>query len=187
MPGVAAIVLVYMMALQADTTVVLGHTERDMTGDGKPEILRVVGTGPTIDDLAVTFTIESGAKTIYRYDMGRWTRTIGYDGSRAVLSAAQHRARLKEFGSIFFDERKFESPAEFVESLQRQARLHVAEIPKVIDGDRDPKDTVAGAVIWQEILNAPIQVFSFNPGGDRVEVIGWNARAGRFYRLLECC
>ena len=30
-------------------------------------------------------------------------------------------------------------------------------------------------------------VLTFSPGGDIIEAIGWNARAGRFYRLLSCC
>ena len=47
------------VVLQADATIVLGMIERDLTGDGKPELLRVVGVGPTIDNLDVTFTVEN--------------------------------------------------------------------------------------------------------------------------------
>ena len=187
MLSVSPFFIALTFALQAGTSVVLGQHERDLTGDGKPEILRVVGVGPSIYDLGVTFTIESAGKTIYRYDMGRMTRAVGYDGPRQVRSPQQHRARLKEFGPFFFDERKFESPGQFVESLQRQARSKVAEIPDVIERDRGVSDTVSGSVIWQEIQSAPVTIFSFNPGGDRIEVIGWNPRAGRFYRLLDCC
>jgi hypothetical protein len=63
----------------------------------------------------------------------------------------------------------------------------LAEIPRVMERDRDVSDSVAGSVIWQEIYSAPVTIFWFSPGGDRIEAIGWNARAGRFYRLLECC
>ena len=182
-----ALLLIVSAALQDNTTVVLGHTERDLTGDGKPEILRVVGVGQTMDDLGVTFTIESGGRTIYRSDMGRLRRTAGYDGNRQGLSPQQHRERLRDFEAFFFEAKKFESPAEFVKSLGRMSRLAVAEIPHVIERDRDVSDSVAGSVIWQEISSAPVTIFSFSPGGDRVEAIGWNARARRFYRLVECC
>ena len=181
------LLLVSSGVLQADTTVVLGHAERDLTGDGKPEMLRLVGVGPTVDDLGVTFTIESGGRTVYRSDMGRMTRTAGYDASRQMLSPQQHRDRIEAFGPSFFDAKKFEPPAEFVRSLRRMSRSAVAEIPEVIERDRVDSDSVAGSVIWQEIQSAPVTIFWFSPGGDRIEAIGWNARAGRFYRLLECC
>jgi hypothetical protein len=100
----ATLLMASTLALQADTTVVLGHGERDLTGDGKPEILRVVGVGPSIYDLGVTFTIESAGKTIYRFDLGRMTRTLGYYHKYRVASPQEHRARLKEFGQFFFDE-----------------------------------------------------------------------------------
>ena len=179
----AALLMASTLALQADTTVVLGHTERDLTGDGKPEILRVVGVGPSIYDLGVTFTIESAGKTIYRYDMRRMTRTA----DRHVKSPAQYRAWIKEYGQSFFLEKKFTRPQEFVEFLRASARGHIAKIPTVIERDRLPSDQVPGSVIWAEIQQAPVTIFRFSPGGDSIEAIGWNARAGRFYRLLSCC
>ena len=179
--------MAFTSALQADTIVVLGHAEKDLTGDGKSEILRVVGVGPTIYDLGVTFTIESAGKTIYQYDMGRMTRTVGYDAGRHVISEEQHRARIKEFGSWFFGKEKFQSPQEFLESLRVEARGHVPDIPSVIDRDREASDKVPGNVIWDEIQKAAVTIFTFSPGGDLIEAIGWNARAGRFYRLVSCC
>ena len=183
----AALFMVSTLALQADMTVVLGHAERDLTGDGKPEILRVVGVGTTIDDLGVTFTIESAGQTIYRYDMGRMTRTVGFDGGRHVISPEQHRARLKEFGSWFFGKEKFLRPQEFVEFLSTSARGHIADIPDVIASDQHSSEAVSASVIWEEIQKSPVTIFTFSPGGDRIEAIAWNARAGRFYRLFECC
>jgi hypothetical protein len=183
----AAVFVVSMLAFQADTTVVLGHAERDLTGDGKPEVLRVVGVGPTIYDLGVTFTIESAGKTIYRYDMGRMTRTVGFDGGRHVISEEQHRTRIKEFGPWFFGKEKFQRPQEFVEFLRASAREHIAQIPNVIASDQHASETVSASVIWEEIQQSPVTIFTFSPGGDRIEAIAWNARAGRFYRLFACC
>jgi hypothetical protein len=183
----ATLLIASTVALQADTIVVLGHSERDLTGDGKPEILKVVGVGPTIYDLGVTFTIESAGRTIYRYTLMPLTRTVGFDAGQRVLSPDGHRAHIKEFGTWFFGEEKFQRPAQFVESLKAQAPGKVAEIPNVIASDQQSSETVPGTVIWEEIQNSPVTIFTFSPGGDRIEAIGWNVRAGRFYRLLDCC
>ena len=181
----AALLMTSTLAFQADTTVALGHAERDLTGDGKPEILRVVGVGPSIYDLGVTFTIESVGKTIFRYDMGRMTRTVGFDAGRRVISEEQHRTRIKEYGQSFFLERKFMRPQEYVEYLRAHARRHIDEIPRLID--RQASNTSRGSVIWEEMLNSPATIFTFSPGGDRIVAIGWHARTERFYSLLSCC
>ena len=185
MPLIATFLMAFTSALQANTTVLLGHAERDLTGDGKPEILRVVGVGPSIYDLGVTFTVESAGTTIYRSDMARMTRTVGYDAGRHVLSEEQHRARIKDFGSWFFDDKKFMRPHEYVEYLRARARLRIAETPNLIE--RHASDTASGAVIWESMLNSPITIFTFSPGGDTIEAIGWHAPAGPFYELLSCC
>ena len=112
--------------LQADPSVVLGLVERDLTGDGKPEVLRLVGVGP-IDNLAVTFAIEAAGKTIYRFDLAPLTRTVGFDAGRQVISTEAHRARIKEFGPWFFAEEKFQRPDEFVAWLGRAARLRLGD------------------------------------------------------------
>jgi hypothetical protein len=183
----ASTLMVSVVALQADRTVVLGQVERDLTGDGEPETLRVVGVGPAIDNLTVTFTIESAGRVTYRLELAPLTRTVGVDAGRRVVSAEEHRARIEDFSRWFFAEEKFQRPEEFVERLRLQARERAADIPNFIARDRQASDTVAGSVIWQEIRGAPVTIFTFSPGGDAIAAIGWNARAGRFYRLLECC
>jgi hypothetical protein len=172
---------------QADTTVILGFVERDLTGDGKPETLRVVGVGHTVDSLAVTFSIESSGRAIYRFSLAPLTRTVGFDAGRRTVSADEHRARLKEFGPWFFAEGKFQSPSAFVDSLRVWARGRVAQIPEVIARDRQPTDSISAILIWQDIQNPGGTIFTFSPGGDAIVAIGWSARAQRFYRLLECC
>jgi hypothetical protein len=39
----------------------------------------------------------------------------------------------------------------------------------------------------QGVVGKEDGIFTFSPGGDELVAIGWSARAGRFYRLLECC
>jgi hypothetical protein len=182
-----SVLMLSIVALQTETTVVLGSVERDLTGDGEPEVLRVVGVGPTTDDLVVTFTVESAGRTIYRFELAPLTRTVGLDAGRHMVSAEEQRVRIEEFGRRFFAEEKFQRPAEFLESLRAWARARVAEISKVIARDRPASDTRAASAISQEILESQVTIFTFSPGGDAVVAIGWSAQASRFYRLLECC
>jgi hypothetical protein len=44
-----SILIALCRLLQEPTRVVLGQAERDLTGDGIPEMLRVVGVGPSIE------------------------------------------------------------------------------------------------------------------------------------------
>jgi hypothetical protein len=175
------------VAAQATVSFVLGQLERELTGDGKPEILRVIGTGPTSDNLTATFTIESDARTVYRFTLAPLSRTVGFDAGRQVISEEQYRARLQEFGQWFFAKEKFQRPAEFVDHLRKTASGRVAEIPSVITRDRPASEVRDGAAIWREILESSATIFTFSPGGDAIVAIGWSATARRFYRLLECC
>lgn len=176
---VVSLLVALAVMLQPATTVDLGMVERDLTGDGKPEILRVVAAraaraagavGPALDNLEATFTIESGGRTIYLFRLEQL-----------------QRARVSEFSRWFFADEKFQRPAQFVDTLGAMARLRVPEIPSVIDRDRQASETRNGSEIWEEILKSPVTIFTFSPGGDTIVAIGWSAQAGRFYRLVECC
>lgn len=173
--------------LQPETRLVVASIERDLTGDGKPELLRVVGVGPTIENLDLTFTIESEGKTVYRSKLVPLTRVVGFDAGRRMLSAEEHRIRVREFGEWFFAREKFQRPDQFVDSLRAMSRTAVADIPSAIVHDRSPSERRDGGEIWKEIRDSAVTIFTFSPGGDAVVAIGWSARAGRFYRLLECC
>ena len=165
----------------------LARVERDLTGDGKPETLRLVGVGPSLDSLAVTFTIESSGQMIFRMQLEPFTRNVGFDGGRNVESAEQHRARLKDFGQWFFADAKFQSPSAFVADLRNSVPDHMALIPEAISHDRPGTDSIQARVIWQEIQRTKVTVFTFSPGGDGIKAIAWNSRTHRFYNLLECC
>jgi hypothetical protein len=133
---IAAAALALSVPTQPDTVMVLGMVERDLTGDGQQEVLRVVGVGDSVDSLAVTFTIESSGRILFRTALEPLTRTVGYDAGRRRISAAEHLARLDEFDDWFFAESKFMRPDAFVARLRRSGERHVALIPDVIDRDR---------------------------------------------------
>ena len=179
--------LIAGLTAQADTTVLLGQVARDLTGDGRPETLRLVGVGPTVDSLDVTFTIATGDSVIYSVRLRPLTRTIGFDGSRRVLSRTEHRAVLAQFGGWFFDPKKFVSPAAFVDELRESAPGRIDELPNVVNRDRPREEKRPGDDIWQAISRSPVTIFTFSTGGDALEAIGWDATARRFYRLLNCC
>lgn len=64
------------IAMQADTVLVLGAVERDLTGDSKPEVLRLVAVGQSIDSLEVTFSIEGSGQVLFRARLAPLTRTL---------------------------------------------------------------------------------------------------------------
>lgn len=129
-------VLVSIMAVQADTVVILGMVERDVTGDGRPEVLRLVGVGESVDNLDVTFSIEFSGRIVFQTPLSPMSKTVGVGAGRRELSSSEHRARLKEFSDWFFGDAKFKRPDEFVAEWRRQAPAHVPRIPEVIDRDR---------------------------------------------------
>lgn len=211
---ITALVLSTFMA-PLDTAVVLGTRMRDVTGDGKPELLQVVGIGQSIDSLNVTFVIESAGRIVFRRKLAPLTRFVGFDAGRRKLSASEHSARLREFDDWFFAETKFMTPDKFVEWLSTSARHRVSQIPSVLASDRlyqlvsdsleaagkpyaeadvrvlqsrrAPPDGRKGAEIWEQMRRDRVTVFRFSEGGDALTAIAWSASDQRFYRLLECC
>src|SRR5437773_7497234 len=112
-----------------DTTVTISTVKRDLTGDGVPEVLSLTGTGPTIDSLNVTFTIESLGRRLYSTT---WIQRRADFGGPRRLSDIEFRARLNEYASEFFEDSRFMSPEGFVSWLRRDARLHIPLISVVI-------------------------------------------------------
>ena len=112
-----AIFVASMVVLQADTVVVIGMTQRDLTGDGQPEILRLVGVGPSVDSLDVTLSIESAGRTVYRAQLAPITRTVGFDRSRRKLSRAQHRERPHRIRQMVLRRREIQATTGVCEEL----------------------------------------------------------------------
>ncbi len=183
-------VLAAMLAIGTaapDTVVSLGTVRRDLTGDGVPEVLRLVGAGRSLDSLRVTFSIESDGRVLYA-DTFPLTRVVREPGRAGGMSETDYRAFLAEFGRAFFDARKFMTPARFLAELRQAGPAHIAEIPELIgSARRAPQDTTRGETVWDEIRRAGATVFEYSTGGDRVTAIVWSARDRVFYRVLECC
>jgi hypothetical protein len=151
----AVVAVAWALPMQADTVVVLGAVERDLTGDGRPEVLRLVGEGNAADSLAVTFSIESSGQVLFRTALASLTRMMGFDAGRREVPAAEHRTRLDEYGRWFFGESKFMRPDTFVARLRQSARRHEALIPDVIERDRRRQAVVDSLVrAGQTILDA---------------------------------
>jgi hypothetical protein len=191
-----------------DTVVMLGMVERDLTGDGRPELLRLTGVGQSTDSLDVTFVIESSGDTLFR------TRLLPLTPRTRRLSAVNHRAQLYQYGRWFFGDGKFATPAAFLEERGGETSQRMADIPYVIARDRrrqlidsiraaghpaseterkaqslarEALDSAAAVDAWEKIRSSGVTVFTYSPGGDAVFGIVWSARDRRFYRLWECC
>jgi hypothetical protein len=197
-PGADSVPAVSSTAITTpkDTVIVLGTVERDLTGDGQPEVMRLTGVGQSTDSLDVTFLIESAGDTLFREQLRPLTTSVGFDAGRRRLSPSEHRAQLDEFDDWFLDSAKFMRPEEFVERLRRSAAGHIAEIPNVIARDRRRQasflpgarlDSAEAVDVWNEIQSSGVTVFRYSPGGDGTTAIAWSVRDRRFYRLLECC
>ena len=184
---IAFAALVAGLINQPDTTVLLGQAERDLTGDGRAEVLRVVGVGRTLDSLDLTFTIAADDSVLFSMPLAPLTRMAGFDAGRRVVSTKEHLARIAAFAGWFFDSTKFMSPGAFVDDLRRAAPGRIAEIPSVADRDRHSQERRRGSAIWEEIRTSPVTIFTFSAGGDALTAIGWSRSSRRFYRLLECC
>ena len=187
---------------EADTVVTLGMVERDLTGDGRPEVLRLTGVGQPSDSLDVTLVIESSGDTLFQTRLRPLTRTVGFDRRRGKLSPAEYRSRLDQYGGWFFGDGKFARPAEFVAQLGQARR---AAVPYLIARDRrsqlidslraagrpaseaGPNDSADAVDAWEKIQSSGVTVFTYSPGGDAVYGIVWSARDRRFYRIWECC
>jgi hypothetical protein len=188
LPFVAGLALA--MAAPTDTVMVLGRVERDLTADGRPEVLRLIGVGPTLDSLDVTFSITSAGELLYQEQLEPLTRNMGYDAGRRRISQAEHRARLAGFGRWFFGENNFTSPDGFVDSLQTWGARHIALIPQVIDRNRTTglsSDIAKATSTWEAILRSDVTVFLYSPGGDGARALAWSEQDRRFYQLWECC
>lgn len=181
--AVLAVSLGMSLAAQ-DTTMTFGVVERDLTGDGVPEVLTLSGTGNSTDSLEVTFTIRSSQRSLYSRT---WRLTRASFNPRRRISDAEFQTRLTEYGNAFFADSKFMSPTRFRSWLGTSARLHISETPEVVAREMTPNNLPRARAIWDEMQAAGITVFQFSPGGDAVKVIGWSAADERFYDLLECC
>ena len=173
-----------------DTVVILGRVERDLTGDGRPEVLRLIGVGRTLDSLDVTFSITSAGELLYEESLEPLTRRVGYDAARRSSSVAEHRARLAGFGRWFLGEKNFTSPDGFVDSLRVWGARHIPLIPQVIDRDRTrglPSDVARATSMWEAIRRSSVTVFLYSPGGDAARALAWSEQDHRFYQLWECC
>ena len=170
----------------SDTSLVLGVLSVDLTGDGIPEVMELLGEGPSVEELRVTLLIRSEGTVLYRTPLAPLTPTVGFGARRHRLSAPEYERYLSEFGEVFFSEDKVLPPSGFLNKWQKSARLSTSEIVSVIARDiGGPVE--AGAQLWTELQTRGALVFEYSPGGDRVVAIAWSESAGTFVNLVDCC
>lgn len=176
----------------ADTTIVLGSHRVDLTGEGEPEVLQLIGVGESLDNLEVTFLITSSDDTLYNRRLRSLTRTIGFDAGRRVLTEAEHRKFIEQYESFFFASSKFRTPDEFMEKLLQGGRAGatmIEDIPDVIAAQRKNAggDDSGAKRVWEDIKTSGVLTFQYSGGGDAVTAIAWSQLDQRFYHLWHCC
>jgi hypothetical protein len=182
-----AVALLFPALLLGDTTIVLASTERDLTGDGKPEVLTLIGVGRSADDLKVTLSVGESGRELYRANVALLTRSEFDRKLRSVLRMS-YEAWLKDVGRSFFAGAKFKPPETFLKQMGESMPGRIDDIPTVIARDGGfPSNAIRATAIWTEIQRSGMPIFEFSTGGDVVTAIAWSPTDRRFYRLLECC
>ena len=159
-----------------DTVVAFAQVTRDLTGDGRPEVLKLVGRGPSIYELQPTLTIEEDGRLIFTDDFLPITRRIGFDGATRIRTDAEHRQFLQDFGNWVFESSKFSPPSEFRRQLRSSYAHDPPDFPPLVD-----------RTTWAEIASSNAVVFSYSRGGDNAESIVWVESRKKFVRLVHCC
>jgi hypothetical protein len=111
-----ALALLFPALLQGNTTIVLASTERDVTGDGKPEVLSLIGVGRSADDLRVIFSVGESGRELYRANVALLTHSEFDRKLRSVLRMG-YGAWLKDVGRSFFAGAKFKPPEIFLKQM----------------------------------------------------------------------
>ena len=188
------IVPLLTLALRSDTILSLGSRSIDLTGDGRPEVLSLVGQGPSLDSLSVAFQIVSSGRVMYVASL--------YPITRGGRTPDEQRSFVDGFGARFFADEQFMPASGFLSDLTRRAGDRVRDIPSAIARHRathedhalgglerapPSTDTTGAGALWAEMLRRDRIVFRFSPGGDAATAIAWSDRDRRFYRLLACC
>ena len=128
----------------SDTMVRLGIVERDLTGDNVPEILSLTGRGQTVDSLEVTFTITSSGRTVFETKWSE-TRAVGFDAGRRVLSAAEHRRRLRQAGPFLLCRREIHVTCGVPDQSSRFCPAAYRSHPRCNRSRSSPERPIAGA------------------------------------------
>ena len=177
-----------LASVAPDTTVVLASLEFDLTGDGRAEVLEVLGMPQSPDSVEVRLVIRTPERVLSEVPLAPPTKTIGFDAGRRLLSEEEYQERLDRFGTFILNHDRFKTATEFEGWLQRSAPHRVSAIPEVIARDSGGLvDVATGSRLWDAIRQRDGTVFQFSPGGDLVVAIAWSQPHKRFYRLLECC
>lgn len=137
----------------------------DLTGDGKPEVLRLEGHVPkNIDDTRLIFTIKSGKKTLFE---DSWLAK-GYFDTIDHLSDPMKLLRLRRIVTIFFANENFEvvDSNDFRDMMKR---VDVAEIQP-------------GSAYARELFQEPRMMYSVFHSRDYWYGLIWDAKKNRFIK-----
>lgn len=182
--------------------------ERDLTGDGQPERLRLALSGTEPGDLEVAFTVSSGGRELFSED---WNSRLYFVYAEPIedIPPDSVRARVRDRVSEFFAAEKFGkvavddmvTPAIATDLIARQ--LAYAEALESLPDDMPEEEAELAAhdranadsdryraeasAIWREMLDASLPTFVFFSGGEYTRTIAWSPSAGRFFSIWECC
>lgn len=137
----------------------------DLTGDGKPETLRLEGIVPqNIDDTRLHFTIKDGKKTLFE---DSWLAK-GYFDTTDHLTPERKLYLLRKIITIFFANENFEivDTSDFTDMMKH---VDVAEI-------------VPGSAYSRELFTEPCAMYSVFHGRDYWYGLVWDQKKNKFIK-----
>ncbi len=142
--------------------------EIDLTGDGKPEVLRLSGyLAPMVDSTKMTFTIKSGNKLLFE---DSWLASGVFDPIDHLLDSVK-LWRLRRFVLVYFANENFElvDSAEFENIMQ-----------KVSPADIAPHSRDA-----EELFKAPRLMYSVFHSRDYWYGLVWDPKKQKFVKVWK--
>jgi hypothetical protein len=181
--------------------------QRDLTGDGRPELVAVTARGPRYDGLDVTLVVTSAAGDTLWTDA--WSSAYYFHYDPVEGKTDQEVATIvQDHIDDAVSERRFQrgmpdgmTGGDPSTMMRESVRYHLAELDWRRRVDLEPSDPTPQEawqridpqtvvmervqVVVDELLQGP--TYLYFAGGEASYVIGWSAREQAFVRLFACC
>jgi hypothetical protein len=181
--------------------------QRDLTGDGRPELVAVTARGPRYDGLDIVLVVTDAAGDTLWTDA--WSSDYYFHNDPLEGKSAQEIATIvQDHVDDAVAERRFQrgmpegmTGGDPAEMMRESVRDHLAELDWRRGVDLDPVDPTPQEawqridpqtvvmervdVVVDELLQGP--TYLYFAGGEASYVIGWSAREQAFVRLFACC
>ena len=162
---------------------------RDLTGDGRPESLRLMAYGQRPESLRVTLSISSVDHAVLYTISWPSAGYFAHEGPIDSISHSRLAAQVREELSGFFSDDAFGTvgvvdSGDAVETIGHQVCVKFSNDAFIADSACP--DTLARP-LWKEMRRLRTVTFSFGSGGEVSRTIAWSVPMRRFLEVFACC